>query len=99
MRSASDATPSFAVRSGTQSATVGGSIAPGDGSAVLEVRAPGVRDGRVVFIVNGVRLPSMPVGAHVPARLERILEPGFVRAEIYGADGSLIALTNPVFVE
>jgi hypothetical protein len=99
MRSASDPTPAFTVRIGNVSATVGESLTMGQGPAVIEVRAPGVRDGRVVFVVNGTRLPSIPVSDDVPARVERVLDRGFVRAEIYDVDGSLVALTNPVFVE
>jgi hypothetical protein len=98
MRSASDGTPAFTVRAGGMSATVGESLRAIAAGAVLELGAPGVRDGRVVFIVNGTRLPSIVVSEDTPARLERPLEPGFVRAEVYASDGALIALTNPVFI-
>jgi hypothetical protein len=87
------------VRTGGQSATVGDRLAASTEPSAIEVRAPGVHAGRVVFVVNATRLPSVPVSDDAPARVERVLERGFVRAEIYGADGSLLALTNPVFVE
>jgi hypothetical protein len=98
MRSASDRTPAFTVRAGGMSATVGESLTAIAAGAVIELGAPGVRDGRAVFIVNGTRLPSIAVSEDTPARLERLLEPGFVRAEVYASDGALIALTNPVFI-
>ena len=99
MRSAADQTPRFTVRSGGQSATVGESLRAATAPATIEMHAPGIHDGRAVFVVNGTRLTAMAVSDASPARIERVLEPGFVRAEVYGADGSLIALTNPVFVE
>jgi hypothetical protein len=98
MRSAADRTPTFTVRVGEQLATVGDSLRSSTSPAAIEVLAPGIHDGRAVFVVNGTRLTSIPVGSATPARMERVLEPGFVRAEIYGADGTLIALTNPVFI-
>jgi hypothetical protein len=99
MRSAADRTPAFTVRSGEQSATVGESLTRSASPAAMEVRAPGVNEGRVVFVVNGTRLPSIPLNADTRARLERVLEPGFVRAEVYNGEGALLALTNPVFIE
>jgi hypothetical protein len=98
MRSAADRTPTFTVRTGGETATVGGSLTASGERSAIEIHAPGVHDGRVVFVINGVRLTSVPVGDGAPARLDRTLEPGFVRAEIYAADGALVALTNPVFI-
>jgi hypothetical protein len=98
MRSASDQTPAFTVRRGHESATVGESIKASTERAVIEAVAPGVRNGRAVFVINATRVAPLPIGESQPARLERVLEPGYVRCEIYDADGSLIALTNPVFV-
>jgi hypothetical protein len=98
MRSAADRTPTFTVRVAGDAATVGESLTSSPLPAAIEVFAPGVHDGRVVFVVNGARLTSIPVSEGTAARIERVLEPGFVRAEIYRSDGSLIALTNPVFI-
>ena len=98
MRSAADHTPVFTVHTGHQTATVGGSLVTSREPSAVEVRAPGISGGRVVFIVNGTRLPSVPVSADAPARVRRVLERGFVRAEIFAADGALVALTNPVFI-
>lgn len=98
MRSAADRTPTFTVRVGGQSARVGESLMASSAPAAIEVHAPGIHDGRVVLVVNGTRLTSIPISEGTPARIERVLEPGFVRAEIYGADGALVALTNPVFI-
>ena len=98
MRSAADATPDFTVASGEHSATVGESLTRAASPATIEVRAPGVNHGHVVFVVNGTRLPSIPLRDGTPARVERVLDPGFVRAEVYAADGALVALTNPVFI-
>ena len=97
MRSAADRTPTFTVRAGPKSATVGESVTAIAKPAVIEVLAPGVQAGRAVVIVNGTRLPAISVGDG-PARLERVLEPGYVRCEIYAADGALVSLMNPVFV-
>jgi hypothetical protein len=98
MRSASDRTPTFTVRAGARTASVGETLDVGANAAILEIVAPGLGDARAVFIVNGTRLPGLPVGNARPARIERVLEPGYVRAEIYAADGGLVALTNPIFI-
>jgi hypothetical protein len=97
MRSAADRTPTFTVRVAGKSATVGDSIPANAERAVIEVVAPALQGGRAVLIVNGTRLPAIPI-LDGSARLERVLEPGYVRCEIYAADGALVSLTNPVFV-
>jgi hypothetical protein len=98
MRAASDQTPTFTVRASNASATVGEAIKAGSEEALIEVGTPGLRQGHAVVVANGARLMSVPVSDRRAARVHRRLEPGYVRCEIYDAEGTLVALTNPVFV-
>jgi hypothetical protein len=40
----------------------------------------------------------MALDARGEAHLERAAAPGYVRFELFAADGALIALTNPVYL-
>ena len=97
MRAASDQTPVFSVRSGSRSATVGDSLTIGGGPGAIEIEAPGVASGRAVVVLNITRIPVVLDGAG-KARIERALEPGYIRLETYDANGEMVAFTNPVFL-
>jgi hypothetical protein len=98
MRGAGDRTPDFTVRSGSRVATVGDRLQASGAPATLAVIAPGFEGGRVVFVVNGTRLEAVPVPHGGAVRVDRTLEPGYVRCELFAPGGALVAMTNPVFV-
>lgn len=98
MRDARDETPHFTVTSGGRTATVGGTIRAGTAPATLEVVAAGLVAGRVVTILSGVKLPDVVLDERGRARYEHVLKPGFVRWEVFAADGTPAAIANPVWV-
>lgn len=97
MRSAADATPTFTVRSGSRSATVGDSLTIAGGPATVGIHAPGVLEGRAAVVHNAIRIP-VRLDATGRARLEQTLEPGYIRLETYDANGEMVAFTNPIYL-
>ncbi len=72
MRGAADAMPSFTVRSGSRSATVGESLTIADAPGAIEIEAPGLPGGRAVVVLNATRIP-VALDAAGKARLEHAL--------------------------
>jgi hypothetical protein len=98
MRSARDLPPSITVRCGKRQAGVGESLACTSGDAVLiDVALFGLTDGRVELIWNGERVSSKPLAAS-GAAFAFPAEPGYARLHVFAADGSTIAVSNPVYV-
>ena len=97
VRRATDATPSFTVRAGGRSATIGGELTIGAAPAMLEIEAPGPAGGRAVVVLNTTRIP-VALDAAGKARIAQALEPGYIRLETYDASGEMVAFTNPVFL-
>ncbi len=97
MRAAADFTPTFTVRSGPRSATVGESLRIADEPAAIAIEAPGLPGGRAVVVLNTTRIP-VALDAAGKVRLERTLEPGYIRLETYDAHGEMVAFTNPVYL-
>lgn len=98
MRSARDFPPSITVRCGKRQAAVGESLPCASGDAVLiDVGMIGLTDGRVDLVWNGERVSSKPLGPG-SAAFAFPAEPGYARLHIYAADGSTVAMSNPVYV-
>lgn len=86
---------------GTVKATVGESLRDRAGAMLaIEVAVPGVDDGRVELYWRGELAMTKPLVSAVPARFPWTLSAdGYLRAHVVGRDGSVVAVTNPVFVE
>ncbi|MGH9176526.1 MAG: CehA/McbA family metallohydrolase, partial [Vicinamibacterales bacterium] len=99
MRSARDGTPDIAVRTGGRTARVGESLEVATGSPLrIEITAPGQSGAQVVVVRNGTRAATATLDLLGEATIEQPAAPGYVRVELYGADGSLIAIANPVYL-
>lgn len=98
MRDAATEPPSVHARCGASRAGVGDTLicAPND-TLTMEIAAPAFHDGRADVIWNAARMTTMAIGRgvtfHMPAAA------GYLRAHLYAADGSPVAITNPVYVE
>jgi predicted metal-dependent phosphoesterase TrpH len=99
MNGAKHATPSIAVRTGDESATVGSSLTINPSNPVqIDIRAESLPSGSLVVVSNGRRDAPVPLDARGEAHLQRPAESGYVRFELSAADGTLVALSNPVYL-
>jgi hypothetical protein len=98
MRSARDATPDILVSSGAATARVGDMLRIADSAILVEARAPELAGGRLVVVSNGVRREPVPLDARGHLTTRQQVTPGYVRFEIYAADGALVAISNPVYL-
>ena len=98
MRDAATAPPSMTASCGSQTAGIGDTLTCSpDDTVTMKVAAPGFHDGRVDFIWNAARMMSTAIGHSATFRMPAAA--GYLRAHIYEADGSPVAITNPVYVE
>ena len=98
MRDAKTAPPSVRARCGSNTAGAGDTLTCGPGDTLtLDIAAPELRDGRADFVWNAPRMTSMAIGSG--ARFRMPASSGYLRAHLYDADGSAVAITNPVYVE
>jgi predicted metal-dependent phosphoesterase TrpH len=87
-----------------RASTGGEPVGPGDTirtcSAPLrvEVTQTAIGGGRVEFIWNGERASSSPSGSS-PVLFTRLCERGYARVHVYDANGEIVAVTNPIYVE
>jgi hypothetical protein len=94
--------PVLVARAGGTEAHVGDTLAVEKGARVaIEVAAPDPLAGaRVDLVWSGALAASAALERGRPARFERTVEAdGYVRAHVTGADGSPVAVTNPVFLK
>ena len=99
MNGARHATPSIAVRTGDQSATVGSSLTISPANRIeIDIRAESLPNGRVAVVSNGQRDAPVPLDGRGEAHIQKRAEPGYVRFELSAADGTLVALANPVYL-
>jgi hypothetical protein len=54
------------------------------------------RDGRADFIWNAARMTSKPIGRGTTFTMPAAN--GYLRVHLYAADGSPLAVTNPIYV-
>ena len=103
MGSARDDTPDITVSSGPAVANVGESLAVAPESAVtISVVAPGMAGAAMVVVANGQRAATTTLDRSGEARVEKRFSPasgsGYVRVELHGTDGMLLAIANPVYL-
>jgi hypothetical protein len=98
MRDAATLPPAVSASCGSHSAGVGDTLACTAADTVtMRIAAPAFQDGRVDFIWNAARMTSKPIGSG--ATFSMPASAGYLRAHVYAADGSAVAITNPVYVE
>ena len=98
MRDARTGPPTVRAGCGPNTAGVGDTLACSpDDTLTMEITAPGFHDGHADFIWNAARLTSKAIGRGVTFRMPAAA--GYLRAHVYAADGSPVAITNPVYVE
>jgi hypothetical protein len=94
--------PELVVRSGNAEARVGDALPVMRGAtAVIEVTVPRpLTRGRVDLVHDGAIVDSAAITTATPVRFERaVTKDGYLRAHVHTADRSLVAVTNPVFLE
>jgi hypothetical protein len=93
--------PELIVRAGEAEARVGDSLSMARGTAArVEVKVPfPPPGGRVDLVQDGVVVDWAAI-ATAPIRFERtIVKDGYLRIHVQAADGSPVAVTNPVYLE
>jgi hypothetical protein len=93
--------PTLEVRSGQRRAGIGDTLALRAGEAfAVEVGAAGLADAFEAALVGSAGpTRSSPLAAGVALFASKAAAPGYLRAEVRAKDGSILALTNPVFLE
>ena len=98
MRDAATPPPALSARCGSNRAGVGDTLACAAGDTLsMEISAPAFHDGHADFIFNAARMTSKAIGRG--ATFSMPASAGYLRAHVYAADGSPVAITNPVYVE
>jgi hypothetical protein len=98
MRDAATLPPSVSVSCGARIAGVGDTLACAAADTVtMRIAATAFQDGRVDFVWNAARMTSRPIGNG--ATFTMPASAGYLRAHLYAANGSAVAITNPVYVE
>ena len=94
--------PELVVRSGRAEARIGDSLPVARGATtIVEVTVPsGLTRGRVDLVQDGAIVESVAITTTAPIRFERtITKDGYLRVHVHAADGSPVAVTNPVYLE
>ena len=94
--------PVLVVRAGDLEARVGDTLTVDRGtSAEVEVATPAVlAGGRVDLVWDGTVVDSATAALARPVRFQRpVPKDGYVRAHVSTADGTLVAVTNPVYLK
>lgn len=98
MRDAATPPPSVIASCGSHRAGIGDTLAcSADDTLTMAVTAPAFHDGHADFIWNAARMTSKAIGRG--ASFSMPASAGYLRTHVYAADGSPVALTNPVYVE
>jgi hypothetical protein len=94
--------PTLVVRGGGEEARIGDTLTVDRGSfAEVEVATPAVlAGGRVDLVWDGTVVDSATAALARPVRFQGpVSKDGYVRAHVSTADGTLVAVTNPVFLK
>jgi hypothetical protein len=94
--------PELIVRAGDAEARIGDAMTVARGASVrVEVKVPfPLPGGRVDLVHDGVVVGSAPITTREPVTFQRtIAKPGYLRVHVHAADGSPVAVTNPVYLE
>jgi hypothetical protein len=98
MRDAATDPPTVRVSCGSQSAGIGDTLTCGVNDALtMRIDAPHLHGGDAAFIWNAARLTSKPIDGSATFTMPAAR--GYLRAHLYAADHSPVAITNPVYVE
>ena len=95
-RDAQIETPDVIVRAGTASARVGDSLR-GGGPVRIEVAAPSLAGGTVRVVSNGEPAATSAIAGDGTGTVSGEFR-GYVRLELFAADGTAAAFTNPVYL-
>jgi hypothetical protein len=96
MRNAREEPPTVVASCGVSRAGLGDALTcPPGAAATVTVSMPGSPDARVDLVWNGDTVASKPAGA---ATFTLPTGAGYARVHVIAADGSTIAITNPVYV-
>jgi hypothetical protein len=91
--------PVVTLRAGDRRAEVGDTLAVRKSEPfVVEVRAAAWAGGRADVVWSGDSVGSLALGRDLGGFEYRVPADGYVRVEVCGPDGSVAALTNPIFV-
>jgi hypothetical protein len=96
MRDAKSAPPSIDATCGARKAAIGDTLACANTDMLTVHVSSGIAGARADFVWNGERKASKPVGDG--ATFEIPVSAGYARVHVHDADGSTIAITNPVYV-
>ena len=97
MRDARTAPPVVRASCGSHGAGIGDALTCGAGEDVtVRVSMPDLPDARADFIWNAVRMTSKRIGRGTTFTMPAAA--GYLRVHVYAADGSTVAITNPVYV-
>lgn len=97
MRDAQTAPPSVRAVCGSTAAGIGESLRCGAGDDLaVHVSMPDFPEGRADFIWNAARMTSRRLGRGTTFTMPAAA--GYLRIHVYAADGSAVAITNPVYV-
>jgi hypothetical protein len=99
VRDAATPMPVFTAAAGGETAVVGDTLTLRDGQPVgFEVTASGLAGGRAEVRWNGERSGFVALDAGGRARFSRSGAAGYARAHVFAADGSAVAVTNPIYL-
>jgi hypothetical protein len=99
VRDAATPMPLFTAAAGGETAVVGDTLTVRDGQPVdFEVTAPGLAGGRAEVRWNGERSGFVALDAGGRARFSRSGPAGYALAHLRAADGSTLAVTNPIYL-
>jgi hypothetical protein len=97
MRDAQTAPPSVRARCGSTAAGIGESLTcAADEDLAVHLSMPNLSGGRADFIWNAARMTSRPIGRGTTFTMPAAA--GYLRVHVFAADGSTVAITNPIYV-
>ena len=92
-------TPEFTVRAGARTAPIGGVLRVSGPTVVgIALVASDLPRGRVTTVVNGRRSAERILDESGRIGFDERAAPGYLRFELRAADGTLVALTNPIYL-
>jgi hypothetical protein len=98
MRDARTPPPSVQARCGSNKAGVGDTLTcRADDELAVQVSMPDQAQGNAEFSLNAARLTTRAIGSGTTLTMPAAA--GYLRVRVYAADGSTVAITNPVYVQ
>jgi hypothetical protein len=97
MRDARTVPPSVRARCGSAEAEVGGSLTcAGNDDVSVHVTMPALADGNAEFSWKAARMTTRAIGGGTTFTMPAAS--GYLRVRVYAADGSTVAIANPIYV-